>query len=156
MSSWPHVWDELVAELCVGRGQPALVETSEGSARLLGTLGDRVAETISVGQLLVQADTPESVLSTARPVGDSALLVDIDVLFAPQLKLDVVAYLRQLSQWCALIVAWPGEITHGRLSYSRPGRADFLSVPATGLVVLRPVEAEFPDDTPYSLERYPA
>ncbi len=156
MSSWPQAWGGLVEELRSGRGKPAFVEISAGSAGLVRALGGRVAERISIGQLLLNADSSESVLQAIQPPRESALLTDIDVLFSPQMSIDSMAYIRKLSQRCALIVGWPGEIAGGRLSYSRPGRADFLNIPASDLVVLRPVDAEFPDEIPYSLERYPA
>ena len=82
-------------------------------------------------------------------------MLDIDALFAPQMNIEVVAFLRHLSQHCALVVAWPGQIAGGRLSYSLPGRADRLDEPARDLVVLRPLDTEFPDEVPYTVERYP-
>lgn len=83
-------------------------------------------------------------------------MIEIEALFAPQMNIDVVALLRQMAQRGVLVVAWPGQIAHGRVSYSRPGRADYMDEPAQGLVVLRPVAADFPDEVPYTVERYPA
>lgn len=83
-------------------------------------------------------------------------MIEIEALFAPQMNVDVVALLRQMAQRGVLVVAWPGQIANGRLSYSRPGRADYMDEPARGLVVLRPLMADFPDEVPYTVERYPA
>lgn len=111
---------------------------------------------ISIGQSVVASDTPDSVIDLIQPSRDSALLIEIEPLFAPQLQIDVVAYLRQLSQRCAMFVLWPGEIANGRLTYSRPGRSDHIDVPARDMVVLRQAETTFPDEVPYIVERYPA
>ncbi len=98
--------------------------------------------------------------TAAELVGDlsaaTTLLLDIDVLFTPALRIDVVSQLRRTSQHTVLVVAWPGQIKGARLSYSLPGRADHLDEPARDLVVLRPVDADFPDEVPYTVERYPA
>ena len=51
---------------------------------------------------------------------------------------------------------WPGQIAGWRLSYSLPGWADHLDESARDLVVLRPVDTEFPDEVPDTVERYPA
>ena len=155
MSSWPQAWGGLVEELRSGRGKPAFVEISAGSAGLVRALGGRVAERISIGQLLLNADSSESVLQAIQPPRESALLTDIDVLFSPQMSIDSMAYIRKLSQRCALIVGWPGEIAGGRLSVTA-GTMTVSHDGASDLVVLRPVDAEFPDEIPYSLERYPA
>jgi hypothetical protein len=84
------------------------------------------------------------------------LLVDVEILFTPALRIEVLSQLRSTAQRTALIVAWPGQIAGGRLSYSRPGRLDHFDEPARDLVVLRPVDSEFPDEVPYTVERYPA
>lgn len=82
----------------------------------------------------------------------TTLLLDVDVLLTPALRIEGVPQLRRTSQNTALIVAWPGQIAGGRLSYSLPGRADHLDEPARDLVVLRPVDIEFPDEVPYTVE----
>lgn len=86
----------------------------------------------------------------------SMLLLDIDVLFTPALKLDVLSQLRRMVGGRSLVVLWPGQIQSGRLSYSSPGRGDYVDVPARDLVVLRPVATQFPDEVPFQLERVPA
>ena len=156
MASWPEAWGALVSELRSGRGQPALVVPNEGSEALLATLGPFVDERISVGERFSESGSAGAALSAIQPTASSALLLDIEVLFSPQLHLDVVPFVRQLSQGRALVVAWPGQVAGGRVSYSLPGRADYLDQRASGLVVLRPVEVDFPDEVPYTVERYPA
>lgn len=154
--SWHESWPDLVRELRSGRGKPALVAGSRDSTAVQEAIGSRVAEVISIGQSVVASDTPDSVIDLIQPSRDSALLIEIEPLFAPQLQIDVVAYLRQLSQRCAMFVLWPGEIANGRLTYSRPGRSDHIDVPARDMVVLRQAETTFPDEVPYIVERYPA
>lgn len=116
-----------------------------------------VDEVISLGQRIAAMDrAPTAAELVAGMSQGMTLLLDIDVLFTPALRIDVLSQLRRTSQRTALIVAWPGQIAGGRLSYSLPGRADHLDEPARDLVVLRPLDTEFPDEVPYTVERYPA
>lgn len=148
----------LCCELRAGRGRPALVPSPAGEAEaLVGQVGDLVERRVSIGELVVQFESPSEILQLlAAPYGDSTLLADLEVLFAPSLAIDVLSQLRRIAQRTALVIVWPGRVSGGRLSYSLPGRADHVDEPARDLVVLRPVEAVFPDEIPYTVERYPA
>jgi len=42
----------------------------------------------------------------------------IEVLFAPELRLDVVRLLRTVSRHTTLLVAWPGEVSESDLLYA--------------------------------------
>jgi hypothetical protein len=154
--SWPEAFSELTSELRADRGRPALIDCSSPSAkRLIEVLSPLVDDVVSLGRRIGEMEE----VPTATQLVDGltsavTLLLDIDVLFAPALQLEVASQLRRTSQRTALIVAWPGQIAGGRLSYSLPGRADHVDEPARDLVVLRPVDAEFPDEIPYTVERY--
>lgn len=154
--TWHESWPDLVRELRAGRGQPALVAGSPESATLQDAIGSCVVDVISVGQSVLAAATPDAVLGNIQPRGESVLLIEIEALLEPQMNVDVVAFLRQMAQRCALVAVWPGEIENGRLSYSRPGRTDYINQSARDLIVLRPVRTSFPDEVPYTVERYPA
>jgi hypothetical protein len=158
MARLPEAFGDLTRELRADRGRPALIEaSSQTTAKLIERLSSMVDEVVSLGQRFAEMDRAPS--ATELVGGTSAattLLLDIDVLFTPALQIDVVSQLRRTSQRTALIVAWPGQIVGGRLSYSLPGRADHVDEPARDLVVLRPLDTEFPDEVPYTVERYPA
>ena len=49
---------------------------------------------------------------------NQALLDKIEVLFQPELHVDVLARLRQLSRQRTLVVVWPGEWSSGTLTYA--------------------------------------
>jgi hypothetical protein len=157
MTGWPEAFDQLVRELRAGRGRPALVDGA--SPHLDGTvarLRER-ATVVSLGEVVACAEIKPDVTELLATVGDGpTLLVDIDVLFTPALGVEVLPKLRLLAQRRPLIVVWPGPVGATRLSYSLPGRVDHLDEPTRDLVVLRPVPTEFPDETPYRLERFPA
>jgi len=53
------------------------------------------------------------------------LLDDIELLFAPPLRLNPLRLLRDLSRLWPLIVAWPGTYHGGRLTYARPGHPEY-------------------------------
>ena len=120
-------------------------------------IAEQVDEVVSLGQRVGEMSEAPTVNDLVGDLtGPSTLLVDIEVLFSPELHLEVVSQLRRTAQNTALVVAWPGRIAGGRLSYSLPGRGDHVDEPVRDLIVLRPVEVHFPDEVPYTVERYPA
>ena len=155
---WPEAFGDLARELRADRGRPALIDaSSHASGHLIDRISPLVDEVVSLGQRIGVIDrTPTAAELVSGISAASTLLLDIDVLFTPALRIEVMSQLRRTSQRTALIVAWPGQIAGGRLSYSLPGRADHLDEPARDLVVLRPLDTEFPDEVPYTVERYPA
>lgn len=157
MTAWPEGFDQLVRELRAGRGRPALIDgMSPHAASTVARLAERLGR-VSLGQLIATAATAPSAADLFAALDDRpTLLVDIEVLFTPAMAVEVLPQLRRESQRRPLIVLWPGQIGVTRLSYSLPGRVDHLDEPARDLVVLRPVLTEFPDETPYELERFPA
>ncbi|MEW5813746.1 MAG: hypothetical protein AB1925_30355 [Actinomycetota bacterium] len=156
--TWPGAFDTLLGEMRAGRGRPALVDwASPHAAHTLDRLEERVARVVSLGRRVGQMERAPLASELTGGLGAGpTLLVDIEILFTPQLGIEVVPHLRHLAQRAPLIVAWPGRITVSRLSYSLPGRADHVDEPARDLVVLRPVNTQFPDEVPYELERFPA
>lgn len=151
-------FEALCRELRADRGRPAFINASEpGSRPLMDRIAPVVAQVVSLGDRVARREhAPTSTDLLGDIGGPSTLLVDIDVLFAPALHTEVMSQLRRISHNTALIVVWPGRIAGERLSYSRPGRADHVDEPARDLIVLRPVDADFPDEVPYTVERYPA
>ena len=157
MTRWPDGFEQLVRELQAGRGRPAILDgASPHSAGAIARLAER-ATNVSLGALVAVAEVKPSAVDLFATLGDEpTLLVDIEVLFTPELGIEVLPQLRLVGQRRPVIAVWPGQIGVTRLSYSLPGRVDHLDEPARDLVVLRPVPTEFPDETPYRLERFPA
>lgn len=154
---WPDAFDRLVRELGSNRRVPALIDrpSSREGLNLVRRLASVVDDVVSLGDRVARMDqVPSAAELVDGLTASTTLLTDIDVLFTPALRIDVVSQLRRTTQSTTLIAAWPGEIRGGRLSYSRPGRVDHMDEPARDLVVLRPVPTEFPDEIPYSVERY--
>jgi hypothetical protein len=155
---WPDAFAELARDLRSKRGRPAFVDTSgKASGRLMDQLRTAVDEVVSLGMRVGAASQSPSVNELIQDIGGpSTLLTDIDVLFTPALHVDVISQFRRLAHNTALLVAWPGRIAAGRLYYSLPGRADHMDEPARDTIVLRPVDTDFPDEVPYTVERYPS
>jgi len=57
--------------------------------------------------------------------GEPLLLDNIELLFAPSLRLDPLCLLRDLSRLRPLVVAWPGLYRDGKLTYARPGHPEY-------------------------------
>lgn len=157
-ATWPDAFRVLIRELDADRGRPALIDTSSADfAHLISALTPLVDEVVSLGQRVAKLSQPPTVSQLVRGLtAATTLLLDVEVMFAPALQIEVVSQLRRIAQNTALIVAWPGRIANRRLSYSLPGRSDYIDEPARDLVVLRPVDTDFPDDVPYNVEHYPA
>ena len=52
-------------------------------------------------------------------------LVNIDILFSPEYKLDVIRLLLQVGRNQRLYIKWPGNSIGEKLTYSEPGRFDY-------------------------------
>ena len=83
------------------------------------------------------------------------LLIDIEVLFSPELAVDPVALLRSLARSNSPRVAvWPGSLQEGRGRFSLPRRADHYDRPIEDVMILRPVLRAFPDEPCFEIERW--
>jgi hypothetical protein len=155
---WPQDFDVLLQDLKESRCRPAFIDMAPTPApQLIERLESQVASKVSIGSFFAQfVDSSELSGVLAKISGHSTLLIDLEVLFSPELRLDTVAQLRNIAQKTALIVAWPGRITGDRLIYGTPGRADYLEAPIQQAIVLRPIETYFPDDVPYTVEYHRA
>jgi hypothetical protein len=70
--------------------------------------------------------SPDVVMAhMARNDAESVWLWDhIELLFLPELKVDVLPWLKRCARKHPLVVAWPGEYHQGHLIFSRLGRDD--------------------------------
>ena len=153
-SFWPDAWKVVESELRARRGGFAAIDMSTTAAQhTLGLLSDVVSAVVSVGERFAEYEAPPSVEMVIGRLNDTTLLTNIEVLFTREMDVDVVPLLRQLGRRVPLVVAWPGRIAAGRLCHSVPGRSDYVDVPVDGALILRPVLTQFPDETPYVLER---
>jgi hypothetical protein len=70
-------------------------------------------------------------------LGEGPLLLDhIEILFLPQLKIDVIDTLVRASRRRRLCVAWPGKAENGRLKYADHNHPEFLDADASRVFVL--------------------
>lgn len=155
--SWPQAWTALITELRTTRGLLALIEGDSSSrAALIGALRTQGATVASLGELIAGGSSPaEAIDAVAAAARTSTLVVaDIDVLFMPECGLEPVPALRRIALCGPAIVSWPGRVAATRLTYSRVGRRDHFDEAARGMLVLRYQPATFPDDVPYTTERY--
>ncbi len=76
-----------------------------------------------------------SALLLGRPAG--VWLVDnIELLFSRSLKVRVVDRLSSLAQQATLVVAWPGSMENGRLTYGARNHPDFAEYPIDSPLVI--------------------
>ena len=156
MRPWPQAWTELEGQLRSGRGMPGIVDGQASMAeQLVSELRQVVVNDVSLGVRLAMFSQMPPIEELVGVLDGSTLLTDIDVLLSPQLDLDVLGYLRQLARAVPVVAVWPGRIAGRRLTYSLPGRVDYVDVLARDLIVLHPLAKQFPDEIPYQLERFP-
>jgi hypothetical protein len=85
---------------------------------------DRIAE---VGPLL------ERLIAETSP--GAVCLDNIEVLFVPDLRVDVLSRLQQLSRTRTLVVHWPGHWTDGDLTYAEAGHPEYFQARADAATV---------------------
>jgi hypothetical protein len=154
---WPEAIAELRQELAHRPGRLALIcgEVSAAVDAVVAALADalRVAP-VRVGMVLTKGQVPDSD-AVGAALGDSTILVDCEILFDPELRIDPLHLLRRLARRAPRVAVWPGRIDGGRATYSEPGRRDFYERRIADALVLRPRATSFPDEVPYTLERIP-
>ncbi len=67
---------------------------------------------------------------------DTVLLDDIEILFEPSLRLNVLQLFQTESKNRTLVVGWPGRVSDDVLVYAEPGHAEYKKYDAEGLVVV--------------------
>lgn len=155
-SDWPAAGHTLVAELRAHRSRVAVLtgtqaDTDVAAARLAAAVG---VEPTSLGGALADLPAPPTPADIERIAAAASVLVDLDVVFAPELDVDPIGLLHRLRRQHALLVAvWPGTVIGRRAVYSRPGRPDHTDGALTDAVVLRARPVRFEDEVPFTVER---
>jgi hypothetical protein len=142
-----------MAELRSSPGRIALV-TGQTTVDPLRPLAEALGlEITSVGRRLTVNETAPA--AVREILGEAILIDDADILMAPQLNLDPLALLRDLSRRHPVVLNWPGAIRGGEATYSEHGRRDHYQRRLVDAVILHPMARQFPDQPAYRLERIP-
>jgi hypothetical protein len=72
-------------------------------------------------------------------MGDVWLWDNIELLFLPELQVDVLPWLKRCARLQPLVVAWPGEYRDGHLIFSRIGRDDYYRSERDSDILVHPV-----------------
>jgi hypothetical protein len=95
-----------------------------------------------------------SVDDVAKRLKGRSLLFDLEAIcWSPWLRLDLLRFLRLHARNHGVISAWPGHRVGRALTFSQPGRPDYVNFDARGLALLHPTKTRFPDELPFTLER---
>ena len=68
--------------------------------------------------------------------GDTVVLDNIEMLFAPDLQLDPLRALQQVARDRTVVASWNGRIQAGRLLYAEPSHPEYRDYKADGLVLI--------------------
>lgn len=147
---------ELAAELSAVPGRFGLIEDGEDAQDVIEEFErDLGLARCSVGTTLSSLPDPPSSRAIESLLMPFPLLVDIEILFAPPLKLDPVALLRRLARLASPRIAlWPGALTAGRAAFSVAPRDDHYDRPIDDVLILRPLRRAFPDEPCFEIERW--
>ena len=128
------------------------------SCQLLRVLGTAMSVHSSSVTDVALGDTPvQSDQELLERISGHPLLFDVETLcWAPWLRLDPVRLLRQHARRQGVVVVWPGQVRGRTITFSAPGRRDYVNVAATDFGVMQPIPTRFPDQVPFTLERVPA
>ncbi len=75
--------------------------------------------------------------SVVEPLpGEVALLDNIEILFAPELQLDPLKAIQQLSRNRTIVAAWNGLVAADRLLYAEPSHLEFRDYPVRDLMIV--------------------
>lgn len=81
--------------------------------------------------------TPPLLKEVAASVSGGLLVLDnTEILFAPDLQIDPLRALQQLSRDRTVVSAWNGQAEGGRLTYAEPGHPEFRDYPIQDLVLV--------------------
>src|ERR1700722_17200480 len=119
----------------------------ERSCQFLRVLGSVMAvHAASVTDVALAGTPAESDQDLLERLSGHPLLFDVETLcWTPWLRLDPVRLLRQHARRQGVVVVWPGQVKGRTVSFSTPGRRDYVNVTATGFSVIQPIPARFPD-----------
>lgn len=84
------------------------------------------------------------------------VLVDLELLFTPELHVDPLSHLRRTGRSRAVVALWPGDIGAGRMAFSVPTRRDHYDTAMKHVLMLTAVDTPFPDEDPFEVEYHPA
>jgi hypothetical protein len=152
---WPESAYALLEELRAWPGRLALV-VDEGAQ----SVAERIAlawetQPLPVGRLLTTSAEQPSLDQIREQVADGEVFIDLEILFSPELQLDVLGLFRRLARSRPRIYAWPGRIEGAHASFSALSRRDRYEGALSDAIVLRARPARFPDEVPYEIERIP-
>jgi hypothetical protein len=146
----------LNAELSASPGRFVLIDARAGADEVIGEWEQMLGTTrCSVGARLTSLAEPPSSRVIEALLRPDPLLVDIEVLFAPELAVDPLMLLRRLARISSPRLAlWPGSLAAGRARFSEPQLQDHYDRPVEDVIILRPVPRSFPDEPCFEIERW--
>lgn len=146
----------LAAELSTSPGRFGLVHRGPAAEGAIAELEHELNTTCcSVGATLARLSEPPSVQEIEQLFRPTPFLVDIEILFAPELAVDPLALLRRLSRISGPKLAlWPGSLAAGRARFSEMQRPDHYDRPLEDVLILRPLPRTFPDEPRFEIERW--
>ena len=155
---WPAIGYSSLIEL-EAPGKMALVVGDRSEALdLIGRLaGLEGADILSVSRVVLREPLAQFEIDVLDRIGGARFLIDLECLcWRPRWQLDPIRLCRRAARPHGAVVLWPGDVARRSATFSSAGRSDFVSVPASDLLVLRPLATRFPDEAPFSVERIPA
>ena len=159
MTDSARLWVQSVRSTLDDLRRPDAVTLISGerssASELLRALGDALS--ISPASVTEVALTPAPAASERellQRLSGRTVLFDLETIcWVPWLQLDPLRLLRQQARRHGVVAVWPGQINGSVLSFSAPGRRDYVSVDAPGITVMRPTTTRFPDEVPFTIER---
>ena len=146
------LWEELASP--PGRLALLVGDADECAATdLAETIG---AQPVSVGLRLASCDHTPSTSQIEALLRGAKVLVDVEVLLDPVLRVAPLRLLRDLARLSGgVTAAWPGIADSTRLSWGRPGQYGYFDEQAEDLLLLTCGRSSvFTDEPPFTITRY--
>lgn len=119
--------------LLVGAHGTGKTRVLEKVAEELGTeriilnleLGKRLNEVPEKRRAMKTPSFLDEITDTHQQKGKPLIFDNIELLFSPELELEPLSLLEEVGRRTTIIVAWPGALQNGTLSYAEPGYKEY-------------------------------
>ena len=155
-SNWPATGESLLDELSRFGRLGLLVGEPLEAVRAINRLAELPREPVqSVAELILGDGPARSDTELLRRFGGARFLVETECLFwQPHYELNPLRLLHRHAASKGLVAVWPGSIDGGTLRFSGLGRRDHFAERATDLMLLHAKSTSFPDQVPFTIERF--
>ena len=127
----------LVGDTNAGKTDPLLTLANATGAPIINInleLSRRMLELTKRQRALRAQELMKEIIANVS--GEIVILNKIELLYEPQLELDPLKLLQDLSRNRTIVAVWSGSVKGNRLTYAEPGHAEYRQYPIRDLQIV--------------------